>query len=130
MLLTKITKEEALNSNHREYNASEWAKMVNLYASYKNCQFYENREITEYGKTPILAIYEAEGIRFMKKVKYTSSLTSSGLTECKTHIAGENEIEVVRITPDGYSVKKDNETREILKRICEFQKFTVFTNEI
>lgn len=126
MILTKISKKCALESEHKDYNAYEWSKKVEMYAEYPECQFYESREKKEYGKFPIYAIYVADGIRFMQEVKYSSALSSSGLIEGRRIEMKDGRVQIERITPKGYSVKKDNETREILKRITKYSVDTVF----
>ena len=68
----EVSSEQVKASSRREYNAYEWEKKIDRYASYPECKFYLDEDKEEY-----FAIYVADGIRFMQTIEYGSMLSNS-----------------------------------------------------
>jgi hypothetical protein len=68
----EVSIEQVKASPRRVYNAYEWDRKIDRYASYPECKFYYDQENNEY-----FAIYVADGIRFMQVIMYSSMLSNS-----------------------------------------------------
>jgi len=78
--LESIT-EEQIRQMGRDYNPAEWDRIVSRYAGYKDVQFYfvKPDEYTPYDR--FYAVYTTDGgVRLLKSVCYSSSLTSNGFS--------------------------------------------------
>lgn len=71
--VTKITKQEAINHERREYNSSAWKRIIELYSK-DECSFYMD-------DTDVYAIYIADGIRFCQKISYAMCLSGGGIQQ-------------------------------------------------
>lgn len=82
--LVKITKEELLADDARNYNPREWEKMVNRFESY-GAEFYKVKGSKEsgYSYDRFYAVYNIfpEGLKFFNDIGYSSSLTSNGFAK-------------------------------------------------
>jgi hypothetical protein len=73
---------EQIRKENREYNPSEWDKVINRFSSYAECKFYIARAQRGYAYDRYFASYRTpEGILFFKSVSYSSSITSNGFVK-------------------------------------------------
>lgn len=82
MKAIKLTTEEILNGSGKDYNPSEWTRIVNRFASYDNCKFYLIPANEVYSYDRYFASYNVDGFNFFKSVSYSSSLTNGGFYVC------------------------------------------------
>lgn len=83
MKLTKITTEELLQDERREYNPQEWERMVNRMLKYGETEFYiEKKEDSPYNYDNHYAVYTLpEGIRILNKIGYGGSIHNGGFAQ-------------------------------------------------
>jgi hypothetical protein len=77
MKLTPTTPEAIKENEAGNYNISVWKQTVSRYEKY-NADFYISDK-REYNSDMFYAVYIADGIRFIKEISFSSSLTSSPL---------------------------------------------------
>lgn len=81
MRVKKLTKEEILNHSVREYNATEWSKIIDRFNSYANIQFYIEIE-SAYSYDRFFATYTLpEGFSVFTSVSYSSMLSNNGFVK-------------------------------------------------
>lgn len=81
MKLKAITKEEILNADCKDYNPAEWVKAIERYSKYEDTQFYKEIE-GPYEYERFFATYTLpEGLKLLKSVSYSGSLTNNGFKQ-------------------------------------------------
>jgi hypothetical protein len=89
---TKVTANEVINSDAKEYNASEWARIVNRYAQYENVTFYKVEEKTRYSRSEFLVMYTVNGLEVLGSISYGSSLHNGGFMQVNAVMCDSNYI--------------------------------------
>lgn len=83
MKAIKLNTDEILNGSGKDYNPSEWVRIVNRFASYENCKFYLIPANEVYIYDRYYASYTTnEGLNLFSSVSYSSSLTNGGFYVC------------------------------------------------
>jgi hypothetical protein len=79
MKATKLTKAQMIADSQREYNPTEWEKIVNRYSNFANCIFYKIPSNDVYAYDRFFATYTTnEGLNLFGSVDYSSSMTNGG----------------------------------------------------
>ncbi len=83
MKLIKITTEELLQDERREYNPQTWEQMVNRMLKYGDTEFYvEKKEDSPYDYDKHYAVYTLpEGIRILNQIGYSGSIHNGGFAQ-------------------------------------------------
>jgi hypothetical protein len=75
----KLSNEQVKNDSIREYNPTEWIKVVNRYSKFSNVEFFkvEKNDVYEYDR--FFVKYELnDGMIFFNSLDYSSSLSNGG----------------------------------------------------
>jgi hypothetical protein len=76
-----MTAQEIKASEGREYNASEWNRIIDRLSKYENVEFYQAAPQNGYDYYRYYAIYTLpEGLRILNTVSYGSCLHNGGFT--------------------------------------------------
>lgn len=76
---TKLTIEQVKNDSMRNYNPTEWIKIVNRYSQFSNVEFYKVEKNKIYSYDRFFIKYElSDGLILFSSLSYSSSLTSGG----------------------------------------------------
>lgn len=112
--LNELTLEQAKNHKGREYNPIEWERgILRMIKWFGDVKFYEHGD-------DVYAIYQAEGIRLIKRMDYISSLDNGGLKSYT--IRGEELCE--------YAIKinKNADDIKLAKQLCGMSQDIVFAS--
>lgn len=75
----KLSNEQVKNDSIREYNPTEWNKVVNRYSQFSNVEFFKVEKNDVYGYDRFFVKYEtSDGMIYFKSLSYSSSLTNGG----------------------------------------------------
>jgi len=78
----RMTAEEIKADENRNYNPTEWVKVIDRKMSYKDVEFFKVPKGVSYGYDRFYCIYTlTSGLRLMSDVSYSSSLTNGGFAE-------------------------------------------------
>jgi hypothetical protein len=126
--LKKLSIEETINHSYKEYNQTEWQKIVNRFAAYGEIQFFERIESpNQY--TEIFAVYVADGIRFFNSVAYSSCLSNGSFAI--THIVEDgNNVALDYLTDKTARLSSDNHVRQIMRELTKLNANAIFTKVI
>ena len=117
MKLRLVTPDEVKINPRGEYNVSIWKQTVDRYAKY-DAKFYQSDE-KAYNEDDFFAVYIADGIRFIKRLEFSSSL------DCY-------DLRLVRILPDGTLDKLDayypktQEGRRLMRNMTKISLNVIF----
>jgi hypothetical protein len=79
MKATKLTKAQMIADSQREYNPTEWEKIIERYSNYANCIFYKIPSNDVYSYDRFFATYTTkEGLNLFGSVSYSSCITNGG----------------------------------------------------
>jgi len=75
----KLSSEQVKNDSMRDYNPTEWNKIVNRYSQFSNVEFYKISKNEIYSYDRFFVKYElSDGLILFSSLCYSSSLTSGG----------------------------------------------------
>jgi hypothetical protein len=75
----KLSNEQVKNDSIREYNPTEWTKVVNRYSKFSNVEFFKVEKNDVYQYDRFFVKYELnDGMIFFNSLDYSSSLTNGG----------------------------------------------------
>ena len=94
----KLSNEQVKNDSIREYNPTEWIKVVNRYSKFSNVEFFKVEKNDVYHYERFFVKYELnDGMIFFKSLDYSSSLTNGGFHEI---IISTFDIEKMAMLPE------------------------------
>lgn len=127
MNVKRMTKEEVLNHEKKEYNPETWEKVVNRYDKFQDVVFLERTESPN-AYPELFAIYTIpEGIRLIGEVSYSGSIVAGGF--CRV-ILDEYHIYTEKPFPqrDGFVANNPQGREWMAKMSTEFR--WIFSNKL
>lgn len=112
--LIEISVEQAINHSQNSYNPYEWEKKIlNTQKWFGNVDFYEcNNEVYK--------VYFSNGIKFIKRMEYSSSLDNAGY---KSYFFKNGELREYPV-----KITKSKESLKFAKDICKMSENIVFAS--
>jgi hypothetical protein len=121
-----INKEDLLNHPVKEYNPSEWKRVVERYSKYGDVVFLERINSTN-SYSEIFAIYTInEGIRLFNTVSYGGCLSNSGFV--KVYHYEDNTIRTEKPFEQGLVANNKDGRKWMAKMSSEFGH--IFSNNL
>ena len=127
LVFRKATKEEILN--HEDFGACNYygyvhRRTIARFSKYPECNFFHQTGKNWEGKPEdrFFAMYVADGIRFLKEILVSSSISAGSLEAHEIVDTISDEIRLEEIT----RIPKTNEGRKVMREITSRNKNIVF----
>lgn len=72
----EITKEQAINHSRKEYNPSEWKRIVERFSERFDDAVFYDLGLGRYNQDEVGVVYITNGVRYFKTLQYSSCLSA------------------------------------------------------